>query len=117
MKRNLTRILIMLAVVVVAIISAGAIIKARSGKSDKVEIKTAKVERADVKSTVSATGVIQTFKTVDVKSNVGGTVDKLAVDVGDRVKKDQLIALIDPTDTKTALDQAKAQLDIDRAKL
>src|SRR5262249_37418166 len=77
MKRNLIRIVIMIVVVGIAIVTAGAIIRARSGKDQKVEIKTAKVERMDVKSTVSATGVLQAYKTVDVKSNVSGKVMKL----------------------------------------
>src|SRR5437867_7039471 len=117
MKRNLTRIIVMVLVVGIAIISAGAMIRARNGKDQKVQIKTAKVERTDIKSTVSATGVIQAYKLVDIRSNVGGTITKLAVDVGSRLKKGALIALVDPTDTQAALAQAKARWDSDQAKL
>lgn len=74
------------------------------------KIVTAEVDRGDVKSTISATGIIQPLTTVDVKSNVGGTITQLAVDEGVRVTKGQLIARIDPSDAQTALDQQRANL-------
>jgi HlyD family secretion protein len=116
MKRNIVRIAVMLAVIAVAIISLGAVIKARNGKEQKVEIKTAKVERGDVTSTVSATGTLQPLTLIDLKSNVGGKVETLTVDVGSLVKKGQLIATIDPTDSQAQLDQAQANLARDRAR-
>jgi HlyD family secretion protein len=117
MPRNLRRILLGLVVLVIAVASVGAIIKARSGSEQKTTYKTAKVERGDVVSSVSATGVIQPLTTVEVKSNVGGRINLLTVDVGSRVKKDQIIAQIDPTDPKTQLDQAVARMDASKAKL
>jgi HlyD family secretion protein len=79
-----------------------------SPKKDKITYETGKAEVGNVKSFVSATGIIQPWKTVDVKSNVAGKILKLAVDLGDTVKTGQLIALIDPTDTRTAKEQADA---------
>jgi HlyD family secretion protein len=73
-------------------------------------IRTAVVERGTVTATVSANGVLQPLTTVQVKSNVGGSIVKLAVDEGDRVKAGQLIARIDPSDTQTTLDQSQADL-------
>ena len=61
--------------------------------------------------------MLEPLTTVDVKSNVGGRVDLLTVDVGDRVKKGQLIAKIDPTDTVTQYSQAKADYEAARARL
>ncbi|MGD0015026.1 MAG: biotin/lipoyl-binding protein [Bryobacteraceae bacterium] len=43
-----------------------------------------------------------------MKSNVGGQVVELAVDEGDAVKAGQLIARIDPSDSVSSLNQAKA---------
>ena len=64
-----------------------------------------------------ARDTIEPLTTVDVKSNVGGRVDVLAVDVGDSVKKGQLIARIDPTDTNTQFAQAQADYQADQARL
>ena len=74
------------------------------------------VTRGDVRSSVSATGTIQPWKVVDIKSNVAGRIDLLAVDLGDRVRAGQLIAVIDPTDTQTAVTQARADLAAARAR-
>jgi HlyD family secretion protein len=117
MPRNLRRILLGLVVLVVAIASVGAILKARSGSDQQTTYKTAKVERGDVVSSVSATGVIQALTTVEIKSNVGGRIDVLAVDLGTIVKKGDLIAKIDPTDPKTQWDQAVARYNASVAKL
>lgn len=118
MSRTLIQRLI---IVVVALAAAFGVVRviigSRTAKAKGPEIKTAKVERGDVVSSVSATGVLEALTTVDVKSNVGGRVDVLAVDVGTRVKKGQLIARIDPTDTVSSFKQAKADYEAAQARL
>lgn len=75
------------------------------------------VERGSVRKTVIADGTLRALTTVAVKSDAGGKVILLAVDVGDRVKKGDLIAKIDPTDTQTAYTQALASMQSTRAAL
>lgn len=82
----------------------------RSASTPHPEVKTATVERTDVKAIVSATGKLQAFSTVDVKSRASGTVLQLTVEEGSRVKKGQLIAVIDRQDTSAAYKQAAADL-------
>src|SRR5204863_9635406 len=110
-----------LIIIVAALAAAFAVVKvtltSRTAKAKGPEIHTAKVERGDVVSSVSATGTLQALTTVDVKSNVGGRVDLLTVDVGSRVKTGQLIAKIDPTDTRSSFNQAKADDDAAQARL
>jgi HlyD family secretion protein len=77
----------------------------------------AAVERGTVRRTVTADGTLRALTTVLVKSDAGGKVVLLAVDVGDRVKKGDLIAKIDPTDTQTAYTQALAGMQSTRAQL
>ncbi|HEY3378577.1 MAG TPA: efflux RND transporter periplasmic adaptor subunit [Armatimonadota bacterium] len=89
----------------------------RNNKADAPTIKTAQVTRGDVTASVSATGVLQPLTTVEVKSNVGGTIVQLAVDEGDVVRKGQLIAKIDPADSLTALSQARADMAGAQAKV
>ncbi|AZN38216.1 macrolide transporter subunit MacA [Iodobacter ciconiae] len=57
---------------------------------------TAKAERADLENAVLATGTLQAFRKVDVGAQVSGQLQKLEVELGDRVKKGQLLATIDP---------------------
>jgi HlyD family secretion protein len=89
----------------------------RSGEVAHAEVQTAKVTRGDVRQTVSASGKLQAFTTVDVKSKAGGTVLKMAVEEGTRVKTGQLIATIDQQDTTAAYRQAVADVDAARATL
>jgi len=75
-----------------------------------VQYKTAKVERGDVVSMVSATGSLDAVTSVDVGSQVSGIIKKIYVDFNSNVKKGQLIAQIDPVSYKAKLDQADASL-------
>ena len=89
----------------------------RSARAEKPRIETAKAEIGTVVRSVSATGVLQPLTTIDVKSNAGGSVQSLAVDVGSVVKPGQLIARIDPSDSQTAYNQAEADLTAANARL
>lgn len=111
------RKLILGAAIVVLIASWITISKVRSVRANGPTIQTAKVERSTVVSTVSASGVLEPLTTVDLKSNAGGRVDVLAVDIGSVVEPGQLIAKIDPTDTRTALEQAEADLSAANARV
>src|SRR5436305_390566 len=116
----------LIAVLVLAVGATAWALVGRSGKSKKDEItyETGAVTRGDIRSFVTATGTIQPWKVVDVKSNVGGTIDHFGpadprnangpkIDLGTHLHRDQLIAVIDPTDTQAALDQANADYQSD----
>ena len=105
-------------VLIIAVIVAGAVIvRNRNNTKNEPTVKTSKVERGNVTTTVSATGILQPLTTVEVKSNVGGSVVFLGVDEGDRVKAGQVIARIDPADSQTNLEQSQADLDGSRARV
>lgn len=78
---------------------------------------TAKVERGDIHDVVEATGTINAVITVQVGSQVSGTISKLFVDFNSRVHKGDLVALIDPALFKGAVEQATADLENARANL
>jgi HlyD family secretion protein len=78
---------------------------------------TAKVERGDIHDVVEATGTINAVITVQVGSQVSGTISKLFVDFNSRVHKGDLVALIDPALFKGAVQQATADLENARANL
>jgi HlyD family secretion protein len=71
---------------------------------------SAKVERGEIDDVVEATGTINAVITVQVGSQVSGTITKLNVDFNSRVHKGDVIALIDPALFKGALLQAEADL-------
>lgn len=82
----------------------------------KTQYTVAIAARGDVKKTVSATGTLEAWSTVEVKSQAGGRIDLLAVDVGSRVKKGDIIAKIDPANSLLTYNQAKASTDSANAK-
>jgi HlyD family secretion protein len=73
-----------------------------------VQFDTATVDRGRIVSRVTATGTLSALVTVQVGTQVSGTVLKLLVDFNSPVKKGQLIAKIDPRLFQAALEQARA---------
>ena len=86
-------------------------------RTAQIQNFTAKVERGDIHDVVEATGTINAVITVQVGSQVSGTISKLFVDFNSRVHKGDLVALIDPALFKGAVQQAAADLDNARANL
>jgi HlyD family secretion protein len=78
---------------------------------------TAKVERGDIHDVVEATGTINAVITVQVGSQVSGVITKLNVDFNSRVRKGDVIALIDPALFEGAVLQASADLDSAKANV
>jgi HlyD family secretion protein len=77
----------------------------------------AKVERGDIHDVVDATGTINAVILVQVGSQVSGTIAKLNVDFNSRVRKGDVVALIDPALFQGAVQQASADLDNAKANL
>jgi len=85
--------------------------------SAHVQNFTAKMERGEIDDVVEATGTINAVITVQVGSQVSGTIAKLNADFNSRVHKGDVVALIDPALFKGALLQATADLENARANL
>jgi HlyD family secretion protein len=75
---------------------------------DKAQYFTAKVDRGDIREVVEATGTINAVTTVQVGSQVSGTISRLNADFNSRVKQGQVVAQIDPSLFQGTLLQAKA---------
>src|SRR2546430_10076949 len=74
--------------------------------ADKPQYFTVKVDRGDIREVVEATGAINAVTTVQVGSQVSGTIPRLAADFTSKVKKGQLIAQIAPSLLDSTLLQA-----------
>jgi HlyD family secretion protein len=90
---------------------------------EKPTIVQAAVSRGDITEAVSATGTLEALRTVQVGSQVSGTVSDLhGVDFNSIVKKDQIIASLDPSLLQVQVDIQKAnierqQVDIENQKI
>lgn len=96
--------------IVILILGGWAFESRTPDKTTDVEFRYAPVETGELVKSISATGQVVALTAVDVKSKAGGIVVKLAVDEGSIVKRGDLIATIDPADTRAAYDQANADL-------
>ena len=79
-------------------------------KEEKVSFETAKVEKSDIHTSITATGTIEPVTSVTVGTQVSGIVSKLYVDYNSVVKKGQVIAELDRTNLISELNTAKANL-------
>jgi HlyD family secretion protein len=79
------------------------------------QFRTATVEHGDISVAISATGNPNAVVTVQVGSQVSGTIMALYADFNSKVTKGQLIARIDPAALQAKVDQGQANLDAARA--
>jgi HlyD family secretion protein len=103
-------------VVVVALLVGGAVwgyLYAQS-RGSVPKFRTVRVERGPLTAAVSATGNLNAVITVQVGSQVSGQIKELLVDFNSIVKKNQVIARIDPDIFTAKVNQAKA--DVESAK-
>ena len=82
--------------------------------AEKTTFRTEKIDRGDVVVTISATGTLNADTTVQVGTQVSGTIAKLYADFNDVVQKGQLLAQLDSTFLKAAENQQRAN--VSRAK-
>ena len=108
-KRKRLWIWVTLGAFVVLIGGAVALARMVSGSSIDPN-RIAKVTRADVARSVVATGKIQPITKVEVKSKASGIVEKLFVDINNRVRKGQPLAQLDQQEILAQVEAQKAQL-------
>jgi HlyD family secretion protein len=83
--------------------------------SNKVEYLTVRLDRGDIEATVNTTGNLNAVISVQVGSQVSGNILALYADFNTKVKKGQVVALIDPALFQAAVDNASATLKAARA--
>lgn len=86
-------------------------------KATAEEYLTAKIERGNIRQSVSATGTLQAVTTVQVGSQVSGIISALYVDFNSTVKKGQVVAQLDPAIFQAQVAQQRANVEQARASL
>ena len=102
------RALIVLLIIAAIGAGAGAIYVRRGGAEPT--INTSPVTRGDIIDTVGATGTLQAVTTVQVGSQVSGTIQYLGADFNSIVHKGQVVAKLEPSLFQTQVEQARANL-------
>ncbi len=114
MKKGLKRLFI--GCVGIALLAGGYILYTGNGSNgETATYSTEAVTRGSITRVVSATGKIQAVNTVEVGSQVSGTIRKIYVDYNSSVKKGQLIAEIDATVLQAKVKESEANMNSAKA--
>ncbi len=96
---------------------AGLLYVRQKAKPEEPKYRTAQVDEGAITQVVLATGTLQPVITVNVGTQVSGTVLERRADFNDRVKKGQILLRLDPANLQARLRQAGAQLAAGEATL
>ena len=108
MKKMNKKVWIAVGVIAVAVIAY--FLLSGGKKKETVSFETAKVEKTNIQTSITATGTIEPVTSVTVGTQVSGIVSHLYVDYNSVVKKGQVIAELDRTNLISELNTAKANL-------
>ena len=108
------RFWIKLGIVILLLGAAGALglprVRAYWKERNRPRFRQAKVEEGEIIAVVNSTGTIQPVLRVQIGSFVSGPIDELLVDFNAKVRKDDLLARIDPRIYKAAVARDEATL-------
>ena len=113
---------IIISSILILIIVAVYFLFFKSSTNDSNQFAFSQITKGDLSNTISSTGTLQAVTTVDVGTQVSGKIDKILVDFNYKVKRGQLIAVLDTTNlalqvsnAQTSLQKAQAQYDLTKA--
>ena len=111
-----------IALSVMALAGAGTVYYRLGASTERPNVMTGVVTRGAVVETVEATGTLQPVDTVEVGSQVTGTVKTLGADFNSLVTAGQVLATLDPASLQAQVDQAAATVarlvaEVNRAKV
>ncbi len=113
MKLNHGKLIAVLALLAAA--GGGWAWYASRGAAGETKYRTAKLERGPLQAVVVASGTLAAVTTVQVGSQVSGQVLEIFADFNTQVKKDQVIARIDPQSFELRVNQTRADVDAARS--
>ncbi len=102
---------VLIIVVVVAVVAAGVGAYFYNQREKPITVTTEAIKARDLEAIVSASGKIQPKRLVNISADTPGRVVNLAVNEGDRIKKEQFLLQIDPKSLRTRVDSGTASLE------
>ncbi|NLX84569.1 MAG: efflux RND transporter periplasmic adaptor subunit [Synergistaceae bacterium] len=104
-------------VILILIAVSGGLFWYFNKSADEIQYKTTQAARSDLRSVIQATGTLDAVETVDVGTQISGTIKDIYIDYNSVVKKGQLIAEIDSATQQADVAQAQANLLASKADL
>lgn len=80
-------------------------------------VEVGEVRRGSVEENISAVGSLMARRTVEIAPKIGGRIERILVQVGDRVRQGQLVAQLDSRELEEELREAQASLRVAEANL
>ena len=103
-------------ITVVVVLAAAAFLLSRCGRGEKgpvaVPVNVMSLTRQPIKEKLSVSGPISGTDSVDVVSNIHAEIITMNVKEGDKVTKDQILAVLDKTDLERDLQVAQNAYDL-----
>lgn len=99
------------------VIVALVLVNLKRSSSSEIKVEAEKLKRTDIVSIVTANGKIKPRTDVKISANISAQIIELPVEEGDRIHRGQLLVRLDPGRYRAAVDQAKAQLKLEKANL
>ena len=97
--------------IILFIVVAGGFLYLMGGDENQgTGFATATISRGNLRQVVTATGEIQPLNTINVGSQVSGTIEAIYVDYNSKVKKGDVLLEIEPSVLQASVDEAKASL-------
>jgi HlyD family secretion protein len=106
--------------VLVVIVAAGAAAYyhwRQQDRAGRLDIQTAEIKRSDVRRVVSTSGTVRALVTVDIGSQLSGNIGEVNVDYSTEVKKDEVLARIEPSSFETRVRDQEAGVAMARANV
>lgn len=101
----------------ISLLSVSCLIAWKTLPSSGVQTHTVTVTRADIESSVTALGTLQPRQYVDVGAQASGQIRTLHAEVGDEVRKGQLLVEIDPSTQQARVDAGRYSIENLKAEL
>jgi len=102
------KIILISSAVIIIVIAAFIFIKSKD--TPAYNFRTAEIKKGNIDLTVTATGQLSAVTTVDVGTQVSGTIVKLNADFNSKVHKGEIIAVLDTTTLYANVEDAEANL-------
>ena len=116
-KSNRTFRYLILAVAALGLAVGGFLFFRKDARNPLEKYFTVKAERGNVSHVVTSTGTLQAVVTVQVGSQVSGRIQELHADFNSVVKKNQILAVIDPANFEAQRQRSQAALAIAEASV
>ena len=106
---------IIIIIVLIIIAAAGYFIIKPKLENKKPEFTYTSIKKGTIETIVSSTGALEAINTVEVGTQISGTISKIYVDYNDKVRAGQLLAEMDLKMLNTNLSTAQANLGVNLA--